>query len=200
MGRASRKCGATLKGDREGRCSKPAGWGTDHPGEGQCKYHGGGTAVGNRIAATASLETLIGYKVNVSPLDALLLCVRIAAAEVVLFTAKLDEIDENELKTRPRSEQLDKAGRVHDLKGPETLNLWMKERQKAMDRLTRYSKMALDAGVEERLVSLAERAGSQMAGLLKAILNELDLDDVQKERAPGIVRKHLLVLEGGLAG
>jgi hypothetical protein len=26
---------------REERCTLPAGWGTDHPGTGRCKYHGG---------------------------------------------------------------------------------------------------------------------------------------------------------------
>lgn len=33
-------CGA-LKSDRETYCGRPAGWGTDHNGEGKCKHHGG---------------------------------------------------------------------------------------------------------------------------------------------------------------
>ena len=43
------KCGAKTKGKRNPRkgqpCRKPAGWGTDHPGEGRCKYHGGATPI-----------------------------------------------------------------------------------------------------------------------------------------------------------
>ena len=34
------KCGGKLH-RREGFCTQPAGWGTDHPGEGRCKLHGG---------------------------------------------------------------------------------------------------------------------------------------------------------------
>jgi|GEM_PF-3592948 len=33
-------CGAKKK-QGEGVCQQPAGWGTDHPGEGRCKLHGG---------------------------------------------------------------------------------------------------------------------------------------------------------------
>jgi hypothetical protein len=34
-----KKCGA--KNRSGGKCGKPAGWGTDHPGSGRCKLHGG---------------------------------------------------------------------------------------------------------------------------------------------------------------
>lgn len=34
-------CGAKHN-KRPGTCKRPAGWGTDHPGEGRCKLHGGG--------------------------------------------------------------------------------------------------------------------------------------------------------------
>ena len=37
------KCGAK---NRSGKpCKRPAGWGTDHAGEGRCKLHGGATQV-----------------------------------------------------------------------------------------------------------------------------------------------------------
>src|SRR6056297_3141188 len=37
-------CGAKTKKDGS-PCQKPAGWGTDHPGVGKCKLHGGATPV-----------------------------------------------------------------------------------------------------------------------------------------------------------
>lgn len=49
-------CGAKHR-KRPGTCKRPAGWGTDHPGEGRCKLHGG---VGQKPSA-AYLE------VNASP-------------------------------------------------------------------------------------------------------------------------------------
>ncbi len=36
------KCGAK-KRQGSGKCTQPAGWGTDHTGEGKCKLHGGGS-------------------------------------------------------------------------------------------------------------------------------------------------------------
>lgn len=40
----SKHCGARKK-QGPGLCARPAGWGTDHPGEGRCKLHGGATPV-----------------------------------------------------------------------------------------------------------------------------------------------------------
>ena len=40
--RGGPKCGGKLHG-RDGRCNLPAGWGTDHPGVGQCRKHLGNT-------------------------------------------------------------------------------------------------------------------------------------------------------------
>jgi hypothetical protein len=34
-------CGRTKRDGSEEDCQLPAGWGTDHPGEGACKHHGG---------------------------------------------------------------------------------------------------------------------------------------------------------------
>ena len=38
------KCGAKKR--KSGTCRQPAGWGTDHPGEGRCKLHGGASVRG----------------------------------------------------------------------------------------------------------------------------------------------------------
>ena len=39
---AAEYCNAR-KTDGDGYCKHEAGWGTDHPGEGRCKFHGGST-------------------------------------------------------------------------------------------------------------------------------------------------------------
>lgn len=41
-------CGANAKQSKK-PCKRPAGWGTDHPGEGRCKLHGG-SSTGPRTA------------------------------------------------------------------------------------------------------------------------------------------------------
>jgi uncharacterized protein YjcR len=55
------QCGAeTRKGHP---CRQPAGWGTDHPGEGRCKHHGGagGGEPGNKNAVTTGEHESIFY-------------------------------------------------------------------------------------------------------------------------------------------
>lgn len=57
----ARLCGAKKKQPPHGPCTKTAGWGTDHPGLGKCKLHGGsgGAPSGNKNALTHGLyETL----------------------------------------------------------------------------------------------------------------------------------------------
>jgi hypothetical protein len=45
MGAYKNICGRNRKHGR-GPCTRPAGWGTDHPGEGACKLHGGNSKRG----------------------------------------------------------------------------------------------------------------------------------------------------------
>jgi hypothetical protein len=58
------------------------------------------------------------------------------------------------------------------------------------------SKMALDAGVAERQVRVAEAQGELLASVIKAILGDLGLSKDQQAVAPGIVRRHLIALAG----
>lgn len=53
VSRDRRFCGRPTK-QREGTCERPAGWGTDHPGDGPCKLHGG-TLPGVRAASRERL-------------------------------------------------------------------------------------------------------------------------------------------------
>ncbi|WKN47129.1 hypothetical protein [Nocardioides sp. Arc9.136] len=52
-GHDSRYCGAPKK-QGEGTCTRPAGWGTPHPGIGCCKLHGGSTP--SHIAAAQTKQ------------------------------------------------------------------------------------------------------------------------------------------------
>lgn len=79
-------------------------------------------------------------------------------------------------------------------------SIWVELYQKERGHLARVSKMALDAGVAERQVRLAERQGELLAGAIQAILADLKLSPDQRKLAPGVVRRHLTALpavEGG---
>lgn len=59
------------------------------------------------------------------------------------------------------------------------------------DRVVRYSKVAHDMGISERLTSLAERWGDLVAGRISAILGELNLTPEQQARVPELIQRHL---------
>lgn len=55
-------CGATKRNGPGEPCKLPAGWGTDHVGEGRCKHHdGGGAPEGNKNAVTTGEHEAIFY-------------------------------------------------------------------------------------------------------------------------------------------
>src|SRR5262249_50899427 len=91
-------CGAKLtKAGRDGRvCLKPAGWGTNHVGTGCCKFHGGRLPTHIKAAATGELRRLLGKPVEMNPLDALLMCIRIAAGEVQWLSDRMAELEEKD--------------------------------------------------------------------------------------------------------
>lgn len=59
------------------------------------------------------------------------------------------------------------------------------------DRLVRYAKLCLDAGVAERLVKLAERQGTAMVQILDAALERLELTPEQIQRLPAVMAEVL---------
>lgn len=202
-GRAEVLCGAKLKGGRVGTCSKPAGWGTAHLGTGNCRLHGGASPTHMRGNAVPQLEMLVGFRVpDVKPHDALLMCVRIAAAEVAYYSHMIAELDPDDVMGRPMKEAVASTKDYHtvvDLQLPPELNVWVRARGAALERLAKHSKMAIDAGIEERLVSMAEKVGNRLAATIEAILGQLDLTPAQMRRAPQAIRSQLMLLEGGAA-
>lgn len=187
-------CGANKRGGK-GRCTLPAGWGTLHPGTGACKNHGGSVPTHSVAAAVPSLALLVGYDVDVSPMEALIMCVRIKAAEVAYYSAQIAAMSPKDVLTRPREEALDKDGYVHDLKKSKQVNIWVRLRDQAIDKLAKYAKMALDAGVDERMIRVAEGVGAQLAAALGTVLDGLGLTKEQQAKAPDLIRSSLLQLE-----
>jgi hypothetical protein len=76
-------------------------------------------------------------------------------------------------------------------------HLWVIERQRAVDRLAKFSKMAIDAGVAERLVALAEFQATALADLFASVFAELKLTAAQQKRAEPVLQRQLLALESG---
>lgn len=194
-----------LKGEP---CLSIAGKGTGHPGYGNCSKHRGNLK--GEIKKAAKEEAMeeymkiMGPAIDVDPMDALLWCVRIAAGEVAYTTHKIELIEEHQELARP-TELTERVGGgkegnyVETKEMPVSLNLWIQVRQNATDRLAKYSKMALDAGVAERQVKVAEQAGDELAMAIRAILDGLELTAGQEQKAPDLVRSALIGLESAKA-
>lgn len=148
--------------------------------------------------ATAQM-LVMGMQLEVDPMDALLTCIRITAGEVVYTTDRVHELTPKQAvvtvkKTTTRHGELDSFDEV--AKSNEArLNIWIQARHDAMDRLAKYSKMAIDCGIAERQVVVAEQTGQSIGRMLQAVLAELGLTDEQKELAPVIIQRNLILLE-----
>lgn len=176
-------CGATKRGG--GKCLQVAGWGTNHPGIGKCKIHGGSTPNHVKAAASQEYRQLLGKPAEINPLEALIMCIRIRAGEVKWLSDRMALLDEKSW--------------VEDTMVGKQFHLYARERQHAMNDLARYSQMAISLGIAERAVKLAETYGELLAMYTKNILDDLwpHLDEQGREQAPFIVRKHLIALDGG---
>ncbi len=78
------------------------------------------------------------------------------------------------------------------------LHIWITTRQGAVDRLARFSKMALDAGVAARAVQLSEREADAFAGVIFAVVGQLG--SVSKEdcaRVPALFAEGVKALIAG---
>jgi hypothetical protein len=66
------------------------------------------------------------------------------------------------------------------------------------DRLLKVAKACVDVGIEERRVRLAEQAGAQLAAVVRAVLDRLDLSDGQRLLALSVVPEEFRRLGEGM--
>ncbi|RMI47594.1 hypothetical protein EBO15_01450 [Actinomadura harenae] len=69
--------------------------------------------------------------------------------------------------------------------------MWMELYQSERVHLARVAKAALDAGVAERQVRLAEQQGELLAGAINRILDGLNLSSEQWARVADVVPREL---------
>jgi hypothetical protein len=183
----SRYCGAK-KRQGEGFCKRPAGWGTDHPGVGRCKLHGGKTQTHNHKASIEIARrecNRLGIPVDEDdgdPGELLLAMVREAAGNVEFYRSQVAALtpepgidlvlDDEGVPTPTKRNSIygptfHATGRPTGEGKPHVLvTLYNEER----DKLVSYAQAALRANVEERRVRLDEmEARRLMAGAVKAI-------------------------------
>lgn len=205
------RCGSKTKKDPERpdkspTCLQPAGQGTSHPGIGHCKFHGGNTPAGNKHAARLYAQTISASQkqkfggdrdlVEVNPEQALIEEVRRSVAMVRWLEERIGEwqyeaapIDEKadwpltRLGGLPQLIDETSRGASSFTDEREWLLLYREERTHS----ARVSKMAIDAGLAERMVRLAEDQGRLLASAIHAILDALQLTPDQLILVPQVV-------------
>lgn len=160
---------------REGTCRQLAGAGTPHAGFGPCKTHGSSDEHEGWVAAMT-----VARELNISPWEALLKNVRIAAGRA----AWVDE-------------QLDEAVRRNDgdMNKPE-ITKWLKESRLERSLVAKMAKAAIDAGVAERLVRQVELEGELVATAVVRALDALELTAEQRTLALEVAHRELLAADG----
>jgi hypothetical protein len=184
------RCGAKTK--RGAICSKPAGWGTPYR-HGRCRLHGGASPThvkaAQRREAERAVESL-GLPREVEPHGALVEEVHRAAGHVAWLGEVVGQLDRNQLVHGiTRTVQLPDGSRTVEARA--AINIWVKLYQEERDRLVRVAKTAIDAGVAERQVRLAEAQAQQLARVITAVLSDLG-HDATDERVRNVVRLRLL--------
>ncbi len=170
-----------------------------------------GVTIANHLVGThhgvITTAPVYGKAERMAPADALLWCVAIAAGEVRYLSKKVAELTEDEVLGRPTTYTTERGEGEKGHKnmrtvqrGPVEPHIWVKERHRAVERLAKLSKMAMDAGVAERLVALAEFQATALADLFGAVFRDIGLTAAQMKRAEPVVERQLLAMESGELG
>lgn len=157
-----------------------------------CTHHGGRAPQVEKAAKRnlAKQEVVkaaarLGGSIDANPIDVLLEQVREAAANVTVLRDWIREmlkidVDHSGAIAIPEQVVYFEKGGTHVPAAPHIMvTLYNQER----DRLVKYAKLCLDAGVEERRVQLAELQGRRLSEVVKAAVEAMKPTDAQRADA-----------------
>lgn len=182
-GRDKPKCGAK-KRQGEGTCQRPAGWGTDHAGEGRCKLHGGSTRDHKTAALRAEADRALA-DLNAPPVDNPLTELARITGQVVAWKDALAE-KVNELTSIRYSTE-----------GGEQLRAEVALFERALDRCERFLTAMARLNIDERLARIEQQQVDLITYAVTAVLEELGLPTEQQVEARRGIARHLRVVSGG---
>lgn len=166
------QCGAKRKPrpdddpDVEYRCELKAGFGTDHVGWGNCKYHGGNTAahVTNAQNNLARLHVAsFGLPVVTTPADALLAEVYRTAGHVAYLAQVVADLEHVDLIQYTKDK-----GLIWEKPA-----VWVEMYQAERKHLVMVCTAAIKCGIAERLVRIEESRGERLVKAFKDAMEEL---------------------------
>jgi len=171
-------CGANKKNGES--CRAFAGQGTSHPGIGRCKFHGGSTASHEKAALKREVQrkmVMMGEPdANVTALQALLQELWASTGHVAWLRQQLAGMEKDELGT-PYGQAL--------------TSLYNTER----DRKTRTARLAIESGVDEAAIRVAEAQISLMGMALSKAADKAGLSPAVRKRLGAAMREELAQVE-----
>lgn len=145
-------------------------------------------------------DRFMGTPVDVDPHDAIVHAIRVTAGEVRYCDEQIRRLSEDELFERPLETSIQQLPsgqwvQIEEKRTGEVISRWVTLRDEALANLVRYSKWAIEVGIDERRVRVAERVADVIAPLLSDLAIDLNLTDEQRRRLPAVIDKRLRVLE-----
>jgi hypothetical protein len=200
-------CGTVItKGSWAGRlCPRIAGQGTNHVGAGKCLVHGGAKRHGRAYGAWLMAHAF-GVELNITPWEALLKAVRIAAGKVAYCEWVIGQANSDlELEGRvTRTGEGEEALLIHPDTGEplgvgqfRDLSFWVRQSELWHDRMAKTAKMAIDAGVAKWEIEKAEQDAAAIASVLNAVVDGLSevVDETTLLKVRGIMRQQLMAMD-----
>lgn len=171
-------------------CHRPAGWGTDHPGIGACKLHGGSTKNHQAAAKTEMTRRAAAQWVRdaapiTNPAEALLNVAREINGFKDYLADRVSEI---------RAESWRYSGAQ-----AEQLRAEISLYERALDRTARVLIDVNRLGLEAQRDAFNRQQGVVLAGAVQRILDALDLNAEQRALVPQVVPQVLRQIEQGAA-
>jgi hypothetical protein len=159
-------------------------------------------AAGRRLATEEWARSFGEPPPDADPTETVLNEIRWCAGHVTWLRERVQETEPDALVWGVESEVTRGSGEFPgtDVTESAKASMWLQLYGVERDRLVRMCKVAHDMGIAERHVELAERLGALMADLIRGVLGDLDLTDLQREAAGEVVPRHLRVIAGALTG
>lgn len=213
-------CGAEVKSHKRvsDTCTFPAGFGTPHLGFGHCKYHGGLSPSGLKASAMEVAKSIAERRNReimarldqvqfggdrsalpfIRPEEALIEEVQRSTAMVRWLEERIGmwptEVSENpEIGGLPSLVAETSKG----VPGATDHQAWLLLYRQEREHAAKVAKMAIDAGVAQAHVALAQAQGAMISKALRVILTTLGLNFDQAEKARVAVPRVLAALSSG---
>jgi hypothetical protein len=150
------KCGGKLK-RRDGTCARPAGWGTDHPGTGRCKLHGGSTPSHRKAGVEAQARAELA-RLDLPPVEDPLSELAKVCGQVIAWKDSMAE-RVNQLRSLRYSTE-----------GGEQLRAEVALWERALDRCERFLTAMARLNIDERLARISEERAEVIITVFTAAL------------------------------